>query len=499
MEKKKKNIITKSRYLNGLKCLKLLWIDCNERERIPPPDISQQHIFDQGDMVGVLAKKLYPEGIDVPYDRGKFFDNIERTKELLSSRKTLFAAGILYGDVYSRVDIFQPSDGKKWNIIEVKSSTDMKDVYLDDVAFQKYCCEKMGLQIDKCFLMQVDNSYVKDGDIDLVGFFQKHDITDEIDAYVVGIEERIERIRKTIAYKQCPEIEIGIYCSKPYGCFLTGECWGKLSKDNIFTLYNYGPKKGFPLYKDGIETIKDLPEEGLGVKQLIQKRATETGETYIDRDLIRTFLEKIQYPICYMDFETINPAIPLFDGMRPYRRIPFQFSVHVKKNKEAELEHYSFLHRDKEDPRENFLKELKGIVGNEGTIMVYNRTFEESVLRELAASFPEYDSWVKNVQNRIVDLLEPFKGFYYYNPEQCGSASFKKVLPAVTGKGYEGMDIAGGSDASALYFKATYLDKTEAEEKEKIYSDLEKYCSLDTEGMDWVVTELIGCSKPLSK
>ena len=495
MKKTRKNIITKSKYLNGLKCSKLLWVDCNERERIPPPGISQQHIFDQGDMVGTLSKKFYPGGVDVPYDRGKFFDNIEKTKELLPSRKILFEAGILSGDVYSRVDIFQPSKGKKWNIIEVKSSTNMKDVYLDDVAFQKYCCEKGGLQIDRCFLMQVDNSYVKDGEVDPVEFFQKHDITDEIDAYAVGMEERIDKIRKTIAREQCPELDIGLYCSKPYICFLTEECWAKLSKDNIFTLYNYGPKKAFPLYEDGIETIKDLPESGLGGKQLIQKRSTETGETYIDRDLIRTFLEGIQYPISYMDFETINPAIPFFDGMRPYQRIPFQFSVHVKKSKEAKLEHFSFLQKNKEDPREKFLEELKDAVGGAGTIMVYNKAFEGSVLRELASSFPKYDSWVKNVQDRIVDLLEPFRGFYYYNPEQRGSASFKKVLPAVVGKGYEGMDIAGGSDASALYFRTAYSDKTEPEEREKIYSDLEKYCALDTEGMDWVLNELVKCSR----
>lgn len=485
----RKNIITKSKYLNGLKCSKLLWVDCNDRDRIPPPDISQQHLFDQGDVVGAIAKKIYPEGIDIPYDQGGFFKNIEETKELLASRKVLFEAGILVGDIYARVDILRPARGGKWDIIEVKSSTGMKDVYYHDIAFQRYCCGKSGLKIDRCILLHIDNSYEKGGDIDPNGLLVEEDVTDQLEPYIAGIEPRLDKMRECILSDNCPEIGIGLYCKDPYTCAMEVECWSKLPEDNIFTLYNCGPKKGFPLYESGIETIRDISEGDLSVKQLIQKKCEEVGETHIDKEAIKDFLATIQYPVYFMDFETINPAVPLFDGTRPYQRIPFQFSVHIQRDQGGELEHHGFLSKDREDPRNRFLEELKEALGKEGTIMVFNRGFEEGVLTELADFSPKYEEWVSAVKSRVVDLLVPFRGFSYYNPGQRGSASIKKVLPAVVGKGYEDMGIAAGGDASALYFRVTH-GNADVGEAEKVYSDLEKYCALDTEGMVWILEEL---------
>ncbi len=487
---KKNRIITKSKYLNGLKCSRLLWIDCNDRERIPVPDISQQHLFDQGDIVGEIAKKIYPGGIDIPYDRGGFFENIKETKNFLSSRKVLFEAGILEDDLYARVDILRPARDGKWDIIEVKSSTGMKEVYFHDIAFQRYCCEKNGLKIDKCILLHIDNSYEKDGDIDPAGMLKEEDVTDQLDAYIVGIELRLDKIRECISSDDCPKVGIGLYCKDPYNCSMEGECWSALPEDNIFTLYNCGPKRGFPLYERGIETIRDISEDGLSVKQLIQKKCEEAGETHIDKDAIKDFLDTIQYPVYFMDFETINPAVPLFDGTRPYQRIPFQFSVHVQKSSGEKLKHHELLSKDREDPRKKFLEELKEALGKEGTIVVFNRGFEEGVLSELAAFSPEHEGWVRAAKSRVVDLLVPFREFSYYNPVQHGSASIKKVLPAVVGKGYEDMGIAAGGDASALYFQATH-GNAEAIEKDKVYSDLEKYCALDTEGMVWILEELV--------
>ncbi len=486
----RQKIITKSKYINGLKCTKLLWIDCNDRERIPPPDIGLQHVFAQGNEVGELAKKLYPEGIDVPYERGGFYQNLEETQALLSSRKPLFEAGFLTDDLYARVDILRPSSKKgKWDILEVKSSTGLKDVHKHDIAFQKYCCESSGLKIDRCFLLLVDTAYVKDGDIVPEEFFAEIEVTDDIQAYDRGIQEHLLEMRQAILEEKCPEIEIGTHCKEPYSCAMEGECWKDLPEDNIFTLYNCGPKKGFPLYESGIKTIRQIEENGLSVRQIIQKSCEKTGEIHLDKEAIEAFIHSLDYPVYFMDFETINPAVPLFDGTRPYQRIPFQFSVHIQKAPGEELTHHGFLSTDREDPRGRFLEALKGALGAKGSVMVFNRGFEEGVLSELAAFDPQSEGWVQSVKSRVVDLLKPFRSFAYYNPAQHGSASIKKVLPAVTGKGYEDMGIAGGGDASALYFHVTY-GNAEPAEKEQVYSDLEKYCGLDTEGMVWIVEEL---------
>ena len=179
----------------------------------------------------------------------------------------------------------------------------------------------------------------------------------------------------------------------------------------------------------------------------------------------------------------------MFDGTRPYQSIPFQFSLHVVKHDGSKPDHYSFLADGIHDPRPVLISELAKAIGDYGSIVVYNQGFEEGILRDLGQTFPEYDSWVSKVCTRLVDLLKPFSRFDYYHPLQMGSASLKNVLPALTGRSYEGMDIANGQEASIIYQAVTYGEAPE-EVRLKVRADLEKYCALDTEGMIWIVDSL---------
>ena len=190
-------------------------------------------------------------------------------------------------------------------------------------------------------------------------------------------------------------------------------------------------------------------------------------------------------------------AIPPFNGTKPYQQIPFQFSVHVQDNPGGDLKHFSFLWKESSDPRESFIRELKDCLGGQGSIVAYYYSFEKSRLTELAELFPKYKDWVDSILNRMIDLLGPFKNFHYYHASQKGSASIKKVLPAITGKGYEGMEISGGGEASLEYARVTNGDASE-DEKNAVYSALEKYCTLDTEGMAWIVEKLRKLSKETS-
>jgi len=479
-------LLSKSKYLSGLQCPKYLWVQINEPEKIPETDPVTQYIFDQGHLVGELAKRLFPGGVDIPADN--FMGNVRQTEKLLESRKPLFEAGILAKGIYSRVDILIPSNENHWDLIEVKSTTSVKDVHLDDASFQKYCCEKLGLKIQKCFLMHINNQYVKDGEIDPKKFFTLEDITGEVEESSHGIQDRIADMLEIISAPICPEVTIGKHCREPYDCALT-ECWTFLPEYNIFKLY-YGGKKSFDLFSDGIITINEIPDSyKLNDKQRIQQACETSGKPHIDREGISNFLGTLQYPLYYLDFETVGPAVPLFDGTRPYQPIPFQFSLHVAENDGSKPKHFSFLASGTGDFRSTFLAELKNVLGDTGSIVVYNQGFEEGILKELALSFPEYDVWVNQVRERLVDLLYPFRQFYYYNPLQKGSASLKSVLPALTGKGYEGLGISDGQAASIAYQVVTYGNVSE-EERNKVKSDLEKYCGLDTEGMIWIVNEL---------
>jgi len=463
-----------------------LWVLFNDLGRVPATDPNTQYVFDQGHVVGELAKRLFPDGIDVP--QGSFRGNIDQTLRLLKERKPLFEAGILADNLYSRVDVLYPANDESWDIIEVKSSTSVKDVHIQDAAYQSYCCTQLGLNIQKCYISVINNQYVKDGEIDPEGFFNIHDITEDVLAISGDIPNQIEEMYEAIDRETCPEMIIGPHCRDPYECPLE-ECWEHLPEGNIFTLY-YSGKKSFDLYDRGIISIKDIPNDyRLSEKQTIQKESLATGETHLDREAIKDFLSSLEYPLYYMDFETINPAVPLFDGTRPYQQIPFQFSVHVVRAENSNLEHYSFLAESTQDPRPKLLEELQKILGEAGSIVAYNKGFEEGILKDLGKAFPKSENWVSHVLSRMVDLLAPFRNFDYYHPSQKGSASLKAVMPAVTGKGYEGLDIAEGQLASMLFEKVTYGEVSD-EERSKVRSDLEKYCALDTEGMIWIVEKL---------
>jgi hypothetical protein len=480
-----KPFLSKTRYMNGLQCAKLLWLLCNDPEKIPEPDAATQHIFDQGHLVGELAKRLYPGGIDVGHD--DFRDNLRRSRQLLEERKPLFEAGFMIDGIFSRLDILNPVGRDGWDIVEVKSSTSVKDENYHDVSFQKLCAEKCGLAVNKCYLAYINNQYVRNGEIDTAQLFTIEDITAGVEEVGRGIEERIQSMLETISSAECPDLSVGGHCRTPYECSLP-YCCDALPENNIFCLY-YGGKKCFELLETGIYQLKDVPANfKLNRAQQIQRQCDLDGTIYVDKPAIRDFLRAIRYPVHYLDFETVNPAVPLWDGTRPYQQVPFQFSLHIT-NDGGDTRHYSFLADGTNDPRPEFLRHLKESLGIGGTIVTYNQSFENGIIEALSSAFPEHTAWLDSLQDRIIDLISPFKGFCYYNPRQNGSASLKSVLPAITGKSYEGLPISEGGAASRAYLDMTFSDIS-ADEKKKIRTDLEEYCGLDTEAMVWIVEKL---------
>jgi len=480
------SLLSKSKYLYGLQCPRYLWVACNEPDTIPAPDVNTQHIFDQGHLVSELAKRLFPVGIDVPTDN--FIGNVAMTKRFLNERRPLFEAGMLYGRVYSRIDILNPINDDEWDIIEVKSSTSVKEINLHDVSFQRLCCQDNGLRIGKCFLAYINNQYVRNGEVDPAQLFVLQDVSDEVAALSEGLRDRITKMLDAIGAPSCPEVTVGVHCSDPYPCPLT-DCWDSLPEHNVFTLYR-GGKKSDELYHSGVLSIADIPAGcKLNDKQRIQCACVVRGEPYIDKESVRGFLSSIRYPLHYLDFETISPALPLFDGTRPYQKIPFQFSLHVQVGPEAETQHYEHLADGPQDPRPKLLEHLRKAIGNEGSIIVYNQSFEEDVLRDLGVAFPEYREWAESMIGRMTDLIIPFRKFHYYHPRQKGSASIKSVLPAITGRGYEGLAIADGEMASIAFMNVTYGEVSK-EERKRVRSDLVAYCGLDTEGMMRIVDRL---------
>ena len=251
-----------------------------------------------------------------------------------------------------------------------------------------------------------------------------------------------------------------------------------------------GGKKGLRLHQDGIAALKDIPDDfKLTDNQEIQRQAAMTGEPHVNKPAIARFLKRIKFPVSYLDFETFGTAIPLFDGLRPYQQVPFQFSLHVQRSKDAELEHHSFLADGKTDPRPEFMRCLRNVLPRQGSVLAFNAPFELGRLRECSELLPAFRPCVAGIERRIVDLLLPFRRFHYYHPKQNGSASMKAVLPALTGHRYEQLAIQDGGMASLEFLRVAFVDVGE-EERRRVWKQLEEYCGQDTMGMAWIVDAL---------
>jgi len=485
-------LLTKSKYLLGLECPQYFWMSVHEPEIIRKATTAEEFRFEQGDKVGELAKTLFSDGIDIQAE--DYLKNIAETKELLKKRKPLFEAGFEFENCFSRADILEPIGDDEWDIIEVKSGTKVKDINIHDVSFQRYVYEKNGLKIRKCFLLHTNNEYVRKGDLDINELFTKEDITSEVDKATEGIESRIDKLLKIISSDKPSDLGIlipKIFKEGHHDCLNDG-CLNHLPENHVFCLYR-GGKLSCELFENGIETIKDIPDHiELNGKQSIQRECDLKNQIYIEKPKIKEFLDTLEYPVYYFDFETFSTAIPMFDGLKPYSQVPFQFSIHVVEKPGAKPKHHEFLYDGNEDPRKELLQTLKETIGNKGSVVVYYQSFETGRLKEMAECFPENKEWIDNVLGRIVDLWAPFMKFYYYNPKQQGSASIKDVLPAITGKGYKGMEIGDGGTASVEFYRAAY-ESCPDKEKARIRENLLKYCELDTLGEVWIVEKLEEC------
>lgn len=490
------NYLSKSKYMRGISCPLLLWYEINRPEVMPLVDAGTQARFDMGHQVGDLAKLLYPSGIEIPWGNGHV-QAVQETKQAMKRSVPIFEATFLYessgGPLLSRADILVPVGGGQWDMIEVKSSNGCKDEHVDDVAFQLRVLAGAGVDIRKAYLMHLNPDYRRQGQVRAEDIFVNTDLTSEAGLLVEGVDERASKLWGMLSRPEPPGVDLVKECGSYKGCDLSGLCWSWLPERHVGELY-YGGRRALELMGKGIHRLADIPDDfPLSDKQVIQRETARTGSPYLDPAEIAAFLAGLSYPLFAMDFETIQTAIPLFDGMGTWHQLPFQYSVHAQEVPGKPLQHYSFLadlEGGQRDPRPDFMAGLRTCLGDNGSILVYNATFEKRILRETADVLPEYQDWVhSNVLPRIVDLLDLFRSFAYYHPEQAGSCSLKSVVPCVLGGGYEDLAIADGGTASSEYLRIS-LENVGQNEMARIRCYLEEYCGKDTESLFQLVETL---------
>ncbi|OIO39342.1 MAG: hypothetical protein AUJ71_00845 [Candidatus Omnitrophica bacterium CG1_02_49_16] len=476
--------LSKSKYLAGLQCPKLLWTHVYAKEKIPPVDPETQALFDQGHRVTEAARLLFPGGTVVegePYD---YADLIKTTQALLSQRKPLYEAAFKYQRSFARADILKPNEDGSWDIFEVKSTTGVKEIHTADAAFQKYCYEGAGLKIRKVYLVYINNRYVKDGPIKPAELFIQEEITEQAKRLAQNVKNQLDGMIKILEQKKCPDIKIGLQCGDPYECPVKNGCWDFLPKESVFILNRIHKKKAFELVESGIRHIKDVPADcPLSASQRVQCDCHTNGHVKIDLDAIRAFVDEIQFPIYFLDFETVGPPVPFYDQSSPYQQVPFQFSLHILRDWGTKATHHAYLAETQADPRPELLARLKVLLKDKGTILSYNMSFELTRLRESVAVYPKYEPWFRDIEKRFMDLIAPFRKFDYYDPKQMGRTSIKKVFPALTGGSYEGLEIGDGGTASLEYSRVMFSEGIAPQDKARVLHGLEAYCQLDTQAM----------------
>lgn len=491
MNSKEIPMLSKTRYQAGLQCPLRLWHTCYNPELAGEISPVQQAIFDMGHRVGELATRVYPGGVLVQEDHLHHEEAVETTLAVMEDPKVkaIYEAGFLYDDVRVRVDVLQRLKKGKWNLIEVKSSTRVKDEYVPDTGIQYYVLKGSGLDIERVFLMYLNNQYVYDGkELDLKSLFSSADLTEEALAYEEEVPENLATLNAMLANSDAPIIAPSKHCNKPYGCEFWEYCTKDMPEHWVMQLSGIAQNKLDALEAMGIYDIRDIPNDfPLTAIQNRIRACVTNDEAYIAPEL-KDKLEDVAYPIHFLDFETLGLAIPRYAGTRPYQAIPFQWSDHIV-HKSGKIQHEAYLCTEDKDPREQLAMALLDALGKKGSIFAYTN-FEEKVIKDLAAQLPKHRKALLATLKRLVDLHKIVKDNYYH-PKFHGSFSLKSVLPAIIPEmSYENLAVQDGQEAGLEYMRM--LDpKTPPEEKEQIKSDLLRYCGHDTLAMVKMREELL--------
>ncbi len=484
--------LSKSKYCKGVQCPKILWMDTHMREKAKPSDES---VLETGTRVGNLARGYFGEYELVEYDldRGIMASDTKRLIDEGKGDRTIAEASFYWDGLFCSVDLLRV-DGEECSIVEVKSSTEVKDIYVDDLAFQYYVLSKCGMKIKSAALMHIDSSYERRGELELDKLFVVKDYTDVVKDKLQEVEDNVRQIRLFQENMEEPEKDIALCCEVPYECAYYDYCRRHIPERSVFDIKGLFTSKKYEYYHQGIISFEDV----IRCKPKLSDKQLQQVETdYFDRpdviipEKIREFLDTLRYPLYHLDFETFQQAIPEFEGVHPYEQIPFQYSLHIE-YEDGRLEHKEFLAKEGTDPRRSIAESLCMDFPTDVCVLAYNMSFERRVLKSLATAFPDLADHLLAIRDNICDLMIPFQNQHYYTKAMQGSYSIKYVLPALYPNDpeldYHSLEeIHHGGEASSAF--ANLVTKT-PEEIEITRRNLLKYCGLDTYAMVKVLAKL---------
>jgi hypothetical protein len=487
--------LSKSDYMLFLRHPAWLWLKKFDKSKLPPIDDDLQAMFDAGHEFESYVEKLFPDAIRIGFNN---FDEYlaltgKTLQEISKGTQTIFQGRLEVDGLTCIFDILKKVGEKEFDLIEIKASTKAKPEHEYDLAFQLLVLEKSGYSVRNILVIHANKEYERNGEIDPNIICSQTDISEKVRALKNITEEQVAIAQAVLNKQEIPDISlrhvnrVGVPgVSQWFQEWLTIYKTLKPNGDpyNVYELSYPSSEQIGKLEDAGITRIADVPDElVLRPKQFAQIKTTREDKPIVDKEKIREFLEDLQYPLYFFDYETLSSVIPFFDGMSPYKDYPFQYSLHVLRTPDAELEHYEYLHAENSNPMPGLLKQLKQNIGNEGTVLTWNMSYEKGCNDRMVALYPEHAEFLAELNERIDDLMTPFSEMWYFHKDFFGSASVKRVMPVLASElSYKELNVGNGLLARRMWTQAV-LEGKHLDKRPQIMEDLSKYCTLDTFAM----------------
>lgn len=480
--------LSKSKYCKLVQCPKILWMNKYKSDVAVPT--AREAVLANGTAVGELARNLFGDYTNIEFNTDLNI-MVEDTKKMLKSKPNIITeASFNYDNNFCSVDILKNNlDGVE--IYEVKSSTDVHDIYLDDASYQYFVLSNLGLNVKKVCIVYINKQYVRDKELEIEKLFNIQDITDIAKLKQGEIKKTIEMANKYMYEYNGdnePNTDIGMHCFNPYKCEFWEYCTRNLPKPNVFDIGGgMHTSKKFEKYYEGKISFRDLQNENLNPKFLEQiDFELNNLKPKIEKEAIKGLMDSLKYPLYFIDYETYQLAIPEVEGTKPYQQLPFQYSLHIIKEKGASIQHKEFLAEiDDQNYIRHFAESMIKDMPENGSVIIYNKAFEPVRNNEIARMYPDLKDELERINSNIIDFMEPFKQRKYYTKEMHGSASIKAVLPALYPNDpeldYHNLPVVhNGGEASEAFLSLRNMSK---EEQKEIRHGLLVYCELDTYAM----------------
>ncbi len=473
------SFISKSAFIKAEQCLKHFYLYKNHPNLRDKLSKEKQLIFKRGTDVGIFAQQLFPNGIDVTAgekrDQNLF---VQKTKYLIETGvTTIYEATFVFDDLLVMVDILHKT-GDTWTAYEVKSSLKITETYVKDACFQYYVIKNCVPNLIDFNLLTFNPNYVLKGELEISKLFKTTSVLKDADKNISYFSHKAQLAKQTLEQGKIPNVKIGAHCFQPYNCDFLGLCWKNIHDvDSIFSLGRISKPQLFEYYDKGIKLITEIDTAEIHKNDvLIQVNAVKTNTEQYNATAIKDFLSKIKHPYCSIDIEVWMPALPHYQNTKPFQQIPFLFSM--VSEKDNELVKQSYFKPIEEDNRKAFLMEILKATQPFETILMYDKSLEETVLNQLVDLYPEFMEDVKLFKSKIIDLAEPIKQGLYYHPNMRGNFSLKSLSSIINANyDFDKLDVQSG--IIAMYLYEALLTEQNPLNRETSQQQLIEYCELD--------------------